>query len=316
MTPQRVALDERATYLAAGSFHTCAIGESGTIFCWGRNSAGQLGTGNAEPSTVPVRASMEPFAGVVVESIALGEAHSCATARDDFGGSSLLCWGSGESGQTGPLGSSAVPIVVSTDAGQVTAGAFHTCFVSASSATASCMGENTQLQCGVPGPNNISNPETPEGLEPIVDRVRAGRGNHTCAIEKSDFIHCWGENDSGQLGVFASEAATPAETTAFELLGGLVDVQAGFAHTCALAGSEVWCWGLNESGQLGTPGPSRPDPVMVLPMTGIIAIGVGTIHTCAMRSATEIYCWGGNAFGQLGNGTDVDSNSPVAVTLP
>lgn len=41
--PHRVQLTERATALAAGAHHTCAILKDRTVACWGRNSKGALG---------------------------------------------------------------------------------------------------------------------------------------------------------------------------------------------------------------------------------------------------------------------------------
>jgi alpha-tubulin suppressor-like RCC1 family protein len=90
----------------------------------------------------------------------------------------------------------------------------------------------------------------------------------------------------------------------------------GFAHTCGLSGGQVLCWGQNGSGQLGRPGPTDPFPGFVPGLSRVVAIGTGTVHSCAYVSPTEIYCWGGNDFGQLGDGTDQSSSEPVLVTLP
>ena len=43
--PGEVPLPERCTALAAGYFHTLAIGESGALWAWGCNGKGQLGLG-------------------------------------------------------------------------------------------------------------------------------------------------------------------------------------------------------------------------------------------------------------------------------
>ncbi len=48
-TPVDVALTEGATQLAIGSRHVCALGESGSVWCWGWNDQRQLGpNGNSD----------------------------------------------------------------------------------------------------------------------------------------------------------------------------------------------------------------------------------------------------------------------------
>jgi len=40
--------------ISVGAWHTCAITESGELWCWGRGTSGQLGNGAAENSSTPV----------------------------------------------------------------------------------------------------------------------------------------------------------------------------------------------------------------------------------------------------------------------
>ncbi|MBX3162164.1 MAG: hypothetical protein KF773_39740 [Deltaproteobacteria bacterium] len=53
--PLGVALPGRATGIALGYNHTCALLDDGDIWCWGRGDAGQLGDGRATDSFAPVR---------------------------------------------------------------------------------------------------------------------------------------------------------------------------------------------------------------------------------------------------------------------
>jgi alpha-tubulin suppressor-like RCC1 family protein len=50
--------------------------------------------------------------------------------------------------------------------------------------------------------------------------------------------------------------------------------------------------------------------------TGVVAIGSGGDHTCAVTSAGALRCWGSNSFGSLGNVsvTSSSSNVPVGVS--
>lgn len=110
----RLGAGRRASALAAGVYHVCALLDDGAVRCWGPNGRGQLGYGNtaavgdaATPDLVePVR-----LGGRAVE-IAAGGYHSCARLADR----TLRCWGANDSGQLGlgtiqPLGDDEPPTV-------------------------------------------------------------------------------------------------------------------------------------------------------------------------------------------------------------
>jgi alpha-tubulin suppressor-like RCC1 family protein len=55
-TPASVTTTEIAwSRIAAGTAHTCALANDGSLWCWGSNSDGQLGTGSNESHQSPVR---------------------------------------------------------------------------------------------------------------------------------------------------------------------------------------------------------------------------------------------------------------------
>ena len=49
------ALNQTWASVAAGSSHTCALATNGTLWCWGDNSYGQLGTGSGGSQLLPAR---------------------------------------------------------------------------------------------------------------------------------------------------------------------------------------------------------------------------------------------------------------------
>lgn len=109
----------------------------------------------------------------------------------------------------------------------------------------------------------------------------------------------------GALGVLATAAAAAAQPAP------VVQVAVGHWHSCALTeAGEVWCWGLNDAGQLGDgTTQNRLAPVRVDTSTpgfranNIVAITAAFYHTCALNSVGRAFCWGGNFSGQLGDGT-------------
>lgn len=97
----------------------------------------------------------------------------------------------------------------------------------------------------------------------------------------------------------------------------LVDIDAGSDHVCVLTSSgNVWCWGQNDSGQLGVAGfQNAPRPRRVAQVAGVRDIETGAqAFTCALQSDQTVVCWGSASGGQLGNnsGSGV-SFSPVQV---
>jgi alpha-tubulin suppressor-like RCC1 family protein len=42
-----------ATFMSAGAAHTCAIRTDRSLWCWGRNTEGQLGIGTVENTNNP-----------------------------------------------------------------------------------------------------------------------------------------------------------------------------------------------------------------------------------------------------------------------
>lgn len=98
MTPVRVkGLGERIVQVAAGYMHTCAIGESRRVYCWGWNGQGQLGNGPERPFEEDRRfrpARVPGLADIVQLAIA---SHTCAL--DSAG--RVSCWGYNEFGGAG-----------------------------------------------------------------------------------------------------------------------------------------------------------------------------------------------------------------------
>lgn len=80
----------------------------------------------------------------------------------------------------------------------------------------------------------------------------------------------------------------------------------------------LWCWGRNDSGQLGHPqvGPSgTPEPVPTRVRGSWTQVSTGTNHTCGIRSDSSLWCWGLNTSGQLGTGTAESTEPPHPIPM-
>ena len=80
--------------VAAGESHTVVVGEDGSVFSFGKNYSGQLGTGDDEARLAPTRLTELPAS---VRQVAAGGGH---TGMVTDAGDLLMC-GKGEYGRLG-----------------------------------------------------------------------------------------------------------------------------------------------------------------------------------------------------------------------
>jgi alpha-tubulin suppressor-like RCC1 family protein len=285
------------TAIAAGSNHSCAIAD-GTAYCWGHNSAGQLGNGTATNSNVPTAVKADGvLAGKTVTSITVGSNHSCVVADE-----AAYCWGYNYSGQVGNSSTTAVvnvPVAV-TSSGvlsgkkvtSVANGYNHSCAIADSKVF--CWGENGFGQIS----GTLSKSTFPIAVGTTGDMAGktvtslAGGESHTCAIADGK-AYCWGSGTSGEIGNgMNNRASVPvAVSTAGALAGKTVtSIAPGKYFTCAVADGKAYCWGSNTIGQGGhTLGTTSNIPVAVadngvLAGKTLISVAASENYTAAIYS--------------------------------
>lgn len=183
--------------------------------------------------------------------------------------------------------------------------------------------------------------KTPTPIEGLTDAVSvAVGGTLSCAITTSGTAKCWGKIAAGYPPVERWSSAVPVSKAGLD--AGVKDIALGFAHGCAVTGSEVGCWGDGTFEQLGRAVDFSDTPIAVSIAAGalaisaapyrscalvaraakaipvcwgsewispnlaglgdVTAIAAGAAHTCVLTSATGVKCWGSNMDGQLGSG--------------
>jgi alpha-tubulin suppressor-like RCC1 family protein len=294
------ALSTGVVSVAAGSSHTCAVGNEGDVRCWGQGAYGKLGNGSDTSSLLPV-----PVTGLDdVSALALGQDHSCAFIASSL---DIFCWGYNEYGQLGNNGTedSSVPVSVQLAPGPswIAAGFHHTCAVL--NDQIGCWGHN---EYGCLGDGTSVDRLRPAQVQDIslMDPLTVTAGySFTCALFTDVGVKCWGCNADGQIGDGSNEnRETPVSVLLLD--EGVEQIDAGRSHACAvLRGGNVMCWGGNWEGQLGdgtTNARNQPVSVLGLP-SGAAAVSAGMAHTCALMDSGMVFCWGINIQGQLGRGT-------------
>lgn len=180
------------TDLDVSQGHVCAL--SGTdLYCWGRNTQGQLGLGAGAPEQlrVPTLVQEGSFQRVVV-----GPVNGCAL--DEAG--ALYCWGGNSSGQLG-TGDGMDALVPTLIDGRrfvdVDIDTFHACAITRGELY--CWGRNAEGQLGL---GDLSTRTTPTRVGGSTDWVEVAVGRfHTCAKRSNGSVWCTGMNDEGRLGV-------------------------------------------------------------------------------------------------------------------
>ena len=262
----------RAEQIVASGLYSCGLANSGEVLCWGANGSGQRGDAVGVTSGTP-----DP------------------TIREVPGVSQVV--------QVSASGSGVVDQ--------------HTCVVEGIGfANAKCFGSNSEGQLGDGTTTRRTDATTVPGLGFVV-QISAG-SRFTCALVIDGTVRCWGRNDEGQLG--DGTTTDRLSPTTVPALTDVVQVAAGEFHACALRrDGTVRCWGRNTDGRLGdNTSTNRTSPITVVstsgvgPLTGVLQITAGGVHTCALLADSTARCWGPAT--QNGNGGINKTGRPMLVT--
>ncbi len=202
------------TQLVAGARHVCGIQADNTVWCWGDNSSGQLGTGDTKNSNSPTPVMVGTIAAASDRPPALGNDFSLALSTDksskspySWGANLFGQLGNGSNGDTATPGSlSGLTTAALGDTGTLYTGstAEHAC--ARVGDTLQCWGANVFGELGDETTNDNSSPvlvfdgkTNATKLAPGAHSVAVG-GRHTCAINASGDVLCWGANHRYQLG--------------------------------------------------------------------------------------------------------------------
>ncbi len=301
------------TTIAAGDSHSLLLKSDGTLWSFGGNEFGQLGTTANNATTNPNPTPVQVLTNVA--SVAAGASHSLALKNDG----SLWAFGSNEFGQlgsptnSGSLVANPVPTQVLSDVIAIAAGRFHSLALKSDGSLWS-FGLNVSGQLGTVT-NSGTNSANPSPIQVLTNVVAiAAGGSHSLALRSDGKLWTFGDNQFGQLGVATNVGTNAPNPTPQQVLTGATAVAAGIAHTTVLRiDGTVWSFGSNEFGQLGRPtnsGTNNPNSSPVQVLGGVKEIAAGDNHSLGLKGDGSVWSFGLNEFGQLGNATNSGSTSP------
>jgi len=316
--------------VSVGGDHSCALRQSGALYCWGDNLSGQVGVtpvscGGISTQYCQTRPTLVS-GGRLWSSVSSGRSHTCGIDRNRQG----FCWGNSGDDR---LGSSSAafgglpnssPLVV--DGGRsydvISAGVSHSCAIESGTGAAFCWGWQYQGALGDGHPTGLGSQPTPVLGGHTFQQINAAN-SFTCAVDGNQATWCWGVNNNHELGhtstwlnnTGASHDTVPVLTDNTLLASSL---SKGFGQTTcfvSVSGSP-FCWGMNDESETGT---GLPDPTVAVPtlMSGnpsFTMLTAGDDHTCGIDGGA-LYCWGTNSAGQLGDGTTALRTLPTPVAI-
>ncbi|MEM9073177.1 MAG: hypothetical protein AAGE52_32025 [Myxococcota bacterium] len=294
-----------AVQVAMAANHGCAVLADGSVYCWGSNTVGQIGSSLVAVGSTATGSAFQAELSDAVE-IAAGNSHTCARRSDG----QVLCWGDNFAGICGVGRSDRIvitPEAVLDDATALAVGRLGSCALVGDAVR--CWGRQDN--------GGLATSDTGDALAPVATDLGPTRAiayghNGGAAIGTGGDLEVWGQHASGEPAfAYAQPPFTDASAIAL-----------GDAHLCLLRPSgEVFCAGLNRVGQLGDPArDTTGGPILsfaaVPGLTDVVQIDAAGENTCARSEDGALRCWGLNANGSLGVGDSVLRTTPTPVALP
>jgi len=303
-TPTTLAAIPDATAIGAGMFHSLAVRADGSVWAWGMNGSGQLGSGgdsgafSVQPVQVP---------GITNAVAVAGGWHQSHAIRAD---GTLWSWGSAFTG-LGSYSSFAPPTQVPGLSGVASVAAGESAsYAVLSDGTLWSWGFNGNGQLGTGSFDSFAfSPVQVAALQDVT--AVASHFAHALALKRDGMVWAWGYNAFGQLGDGThTERRTPVQVAG---LDHVVAVAAGAFVSFALRDDgTVWTWGADLGG-----GADHVSPIPIAGFSNVEAIAAGGGHLLARNTDGSLRGWGANGLGQLGLGTQTAVESvPVQISVP
>lgn len=244
--------------VVCGRYHTMASTEDGRVWTWGGGKNGRLGHGDEKIRLVP--RCVEALRGQRAVAIAAGYHNNLVlTAAGD-----VSSWGWGAHGQlgTGDTADREAPVVIEELSGlrvvRLACGDRHSFAVTADGRVFA-WGSNEFGQLGTARRGaTLLAPECVTSLAGLVVTGLSSGDRHSAAVTNVGAVYTWGCGIDGQCG-HGDYRDVPRPRVVAALAGFTVaSVHCGHNFTLAVSDKgEVYAWGNNTYGQLGTGGASK-----------------------------------------------------------
>ena len=243
-TPTKVSGVTHAVAISAGTTHTCAAMDDGTVRCWGDNQFGELGTGSTSPANGKVE-KVKHLDHVI--QIDAGSYFTCALLSTG----KVYCWGHSAYGALGDgdeTNDRYTPTeVYISHVSSISAGQNGVC--ATTRGTAKCWGANDDYELGEGSSSLYSAYPVSVVALTGVSAVAYGARDACAVAHGAEF--CWGYGGDGSIGDGATPSYQPTPAAVLSPAS-VTQVAMYNLNACQIrTNHHVYCWGYNVDGQVG-----------------------------------------------------------------
>ncbi len=297
---------------AINEYGGAAIKGEGSLYTWGLNVAGRLGTNSIEGIASPAQLG----SGYNWAKVFAISSSTFAIKTDN------TLWAWGENSLYGQLGDNTTidkssPVQIAGSWSSIAPSNYSTLGIQ-TNGTLWAWGSNS---LGELGDGTVIDKSSPVQIGAATNWTAVSMGTAFSLGFRGTALYLWGYNNYGQLG--SNNAATVLARSSPVLLG----AGTGRTWTKAACGSDhvlavkdngtLWAWGLNTYGALGTNNAAtiaaQSSPVQVGNLTNWANVYATAFTSYAVKTDGTLWAWGYNVDGRLGDNSQIDRSSPVQI---
>lgn len=280
-----------------GPHHACALTVGGIIKCWGKSHLGGLGRGKSIETESEMARPLPIADNNKFIDVAVGEDESCGITVSK----ELRCWGGLKNEELYSKSSTAVDIEnITVDYPETKDSKARYLMVALAHQQGCGITVEQKLKCwnnnfdnSMNTPDNETSNGKPVEIDSTDNYTFVGLGpTHSCAINVTGKLKCWGANNDGVLGPLLNYQINVKTPTIIDQQNNYKMVALGSNHTCGITTSskpKLKCWGNTNDGKT-----EMPPSWKLAEGDSLKQVSLGDGYSCLTTENGFGRCWGNN----------------------